>query len=164
MDRVDALAREELVVLVRDLLLVNAEQQTRIARLEEELARLRGGPPPKAEREAPSFAKRNRPAKEKKPRKPRAHGFARRREEPTRVVEHFPEHCSGCGRKLLGGWVHASRQVIEIPLLPIEVIEHRFWARHCGVCQRREFARPDLSELVVGQSRLGVGLMSLIGY
>jgi hypothetical protein len=54
--------------------------------------------------------------------------------------------------------------VIEIPLLPIEVIEHRFWARHCGVCQRREFARPDLSELVVGQSRLGVGLMSLIGY
>jgi transposase len=164
MDPVDALSREEWIGLVRDLLLVNAEPQTRIAPLEEELPRRRGGPPGKTSQQAPSFGKPNRPAKEKKPPKPRAHGFARGREEPTQVIEHFPERCSECGRKLWGGWVHASRQVMEIPLTPVEIIEHRFWARHCGVCQKREFARPDLSQQVVGQSRLGVRLMSLIGY
>lgn len=167
MDAIEGLSREELLQLVLDLLQVNAEQQARIVRLEEEIARLRGaGSAAATAREVPEFVKQNRKpsSQPKPPRKRRPHGFARRREPPTRVIEHFPEHCSGCGRKLSGGWLHTSRQVIEIPIAPVEVIEHRIMARHCGVCQRREVARVDLSEEVVGQSRLGVRLMSLIGY
>jgi transposase len=168
MDEVDALRREELLLLVRDLLQVNAEQQARILRLEEEVARLKGGGPPSdVPREAPAFVKPNRKPKhqqEKRPRKQRPHGFARKRETPTRVLEHYPENCSECGRKLAGGWLHASRQVLEIPIAPFDVVEHRFMARHCGVCDRREFARPDLSSQVRGQSRLGVRLMSFISY
>ena len=150
MTPVDALSREELVLLVKDLLLVNAEQQARIGRLEEEVARLGGGGPPSpSDREIPSFVKPNRSSKEqggsRSLRKPRPHGFARLKETPTRVEEHSPECCSGCGRKLSGGWLHRTRQVIEIPSAPVEIIEHRFYARHCGVCHRREVARADLS-------------------
>lgn len=167
MDGIEGLSHEELVQLVGDLLQVNAEQQARIVRLEEEIARLRGeGFPPATAREVPEFVKPNRKpsSPQKPPRKRRPHGFARRREAPTRVIEHFPPQCDGCGRKLSGGWLHTSRQVIEIPVAPVEVMEHRIMARHCGVCQRRQVARVDLSEEVVGQSRLGVRLMSLIGY
>jgi transposase len=169
MDPIESLSREELVLLLRDLLLVNGEQQARIVRLEEELARLRGGPPASSPpREPPAFVKPNRKRRDaqepKPPRKRRPHGFVRLREPPTRVVEHFPACCSECGRKLYGGWLHASRQVIEIPVVPVEIIEHRFMARHCGVCDRREFARPDLSGQVWGQNRLGIRTMSLIGY
>jgi hypothetical protein len=44
------------------------------------------------------------------------------------------------------------------------VIEHKIYGRHCGVCGRNEIASPDLSACVVGQSRLGIRLMSLIAY
>src|SRR2546421_5204501 len=131
---VDAFSREELALLVRDLLQVNAEQQARILRLEEEIARLRGGEPPSAPpgeaSDLPSFVKPNRKPKDapqyhpqsKPPRKPRPQAspasLARRRETPTRVLEHFPDSCpdscSVCGRKLKDGWLQANRQVIEI--------------------------------------------------
>lgn len=160
----DALSRDELLLLVQDLLKVNDEQQARIVELEAELARLRSGPPPSgAARAVPSFVKPNRPVKAKRPRKPRKHSFARRREEPTKVMDHYPEHCS-CGRRLTGGWVHDSRQIIEVPEAPVEVIEHRFMACRCGVCGRRTIARPDLSQVALGRSRMGVRLMSLIAY
>src|SRR5215472_4427923 len=127
MDDVNRLSHDELLVLLRDLLQVNAEQQERIRFLEAEIERLRGGKPPSdAPRDPPAFVKPNRAAKEgpKRPRKRRPRGFAREREKPTRIVEHAPACCSECGRKLSGGWVHASRQVIEIPQVAVEVIEH----------------------------------------
>jgi transposase len=181
MDDIDAFSRSELLLVLRDVLQVNAEQQERIKRLEDEIARLRdvrgGGPPSDTSsdvpRELPAFVKPNRTGKDKDtqgsdqakpPRKQRPHGFSRKRETPTRIVEHCPLSCTDCGRKLFGGWLHASRQVIEIPFVPVEIIEHRFMARHCGVCDRREIARPDLSKEAVGKSRLGVRLMSFIGY
>jgi transposase len=168
-DDLSGLSRPELLLLLQDLLQVNTEQQARIVRLEEEIARLRGGTPaPTAPRETPSFVKPNRKPKDasqpKRPRKQRPHGFARKREQPTRVVTHYPGCCSECGRKLSDGWLHSSRQVIDIPQAPIEVIEHRIMARHCGVCDRREVGRVDLSQQVLGKSRFGVRLMSLIGY
>ena len=161
----EPLTTEQLLALVDDLLVVNQQQQERIRLLEEEVARLRGGKPPASTpRIVPSFVKPNRPAPEKKERKPRAHGYARRREEPTHVVEHSPGSCSDCGRKLTGGWVQASRQIIDIPFVPVQITEHRFLAQKCGVCGRREFSRPDLSDQVLGQSRIGIRLMSLIAH
>ena len=160
---------DELVALLLDMQAVIQEQRELILHLEEEVARLRkGGDPDVARREPPAFVKPNRKkpddSQPRPPRKPRPHGFARRRAEPTRVVEHVPENCSECGRKLSGGWVHSSRQVLEIPVAPVEVVEHRFVAWQCGICGRREIARPDLSGAVLGQHRPGVGLMSLIAY
>lgn len=162
-----ALSRDELLVLVQDLLLINEEQQERIRHLEAEIARLRGGSPPAATpSEPPAFVKPNREAKEeaKKPRKRRLYGFGRLREEPTQIVEHAPEQCSRCGRRLSGGWLHESRQIIDIPERPVEVVEHRFLACRCGVCGQRTIARPDLSAEAVGKSRLGVRVMSLVAY
>lgn len=164
MSRPEAISREELLVVVEDLLRVNQEQQARIRELEAELARLRGGPPASGvARPVPSFVKPSRPAKEKRPRKPRQHSFARACESPTRIVTHFPKRCP-CGRRLTGGWVHGRRQIIDIPETPVEVIEHQFMACLCGVCGRRSIARADLSSWALGKSRLGVGVMSLIGY
>jgi len=149
--------------LADDSLVTIEQQRERIRLLEEEVARLRGGnPPASAPKGVPPFVKANRPERVKKARKPRDRGHARRREKPTHVVKHVPENCSDCGRKLRGGWVQASRQVIDIPSIPYQVIEHQFLARQCGICGRREFSRPDLSGEVLGQSRLGIRLMSYI--
>ena len=168
MNHLETLSKDELLVLLADLLKINAEQQERIAQLEAEAARRRSGSPPSppavgSARAVPAFVKSNRPAKEKRPRKPRKHSFARHREKPTHVIEHFPEQCR-CGRRLTGGWVHQSRQIIDIPVSPVEVVEHRLMACRCGVCGRRTVAHPDLSSLALGKSRFGVRVMSLIGY
>jgi transposase len=170
------LTRQALEACVRDLLqanadllLINGEQQERIVRLEEEVARLKGGKPPsKPPREVPDFVKANRPKKDpaqpKKARKRRPHGFARKAEEPTQTVVHAPESCSRCGRKLEGGTLHSKHQVIDIPFVPYQVVEHQYLRCKCGVCGHRETARADLSEEVLGQCRLGVRVMSWICY
>ena len=141
--------------------------QERVAALEEENRQLRaklsgGSGPSESKREPPPFVKPNRKERQKRARKKRERPAFRRREEPTRVVEHAVETCPECGRKLAGGWVARSRQVIEIPQTPMEIIEHRMLGRHCGVCDKDFVAQPDLSWVVVGQSRVGVRLMSLL--
>ena len=56
------------------------------------------------------------------------------------------------------------RQVIEIPVAPVRVIEHRIVAGYCGVCQKRYMPRLDLTGEVVGNHRVGIRLMSLVAY
>ena len=165
------LSKEELIALLKHALTMSqaleAEVGTlraEVVALKEENERLKGGPPPKAKPSVPSFVKPNAKPRLKTPRKKRPHGFARKRALPTEIVEHAPQSCSHCGRKLSGGWVHHTREVIELPEAPIRVIEHKIMGRHCGVCGTNEIAKPDLSDSVVGQSRLGVRLMSLIAY
>jgi transposase len=147
---------------VEELLAVIAALQARVTELEAEVARLRGGPGSGGSGNVPSFVKPNRPPRVKKERKRRAQSQGRRREPPTRTVEHAVEHCPDCGRRLEGGWLHRVRQVIEIPQTRYEVVEHRMLRRHCGVCGKDHAARPDLSEQVVGQHRVGIRLMSLV--
>jgi hypothetical protein len=60
--------------------------------------------------------------------------------------------------------LHRVREVLELPPAALAVIHHQIMARHCGVCHRREIAQVDLSLSVVGHSRLGVRLTSLIAY
>ena len=111
-----------------------------------------------------STPKRGRPApaEKRKPRKHRAHGFARRRMEPTRQVVHALDSCPECGTGLAGGWVHRRREVIELPLAPAEVVEHLFVARMCALCRQRCLPQDALQTLVVGRQRFGVNLVSLI--
>jgi len=151
-------AKEELIASLQQTIIIF---EARIAELERQLAG-KGGPPPWVK---PNAALRNKKAKEqeKKERKKRSESFVRRRETPTEVVYHAVSECPDCGRALHGGWEHARRQVIEVPQMRVRVIEHVVLARSCGVCRKTCLPERDFSEQVVGQSRLGVGLMSLIG-
>jgi len=169
-------SREELLAIIAQQQAMIAEQQTVSAELRETIGQMQamieellrriaglearlggkgsGGPPGNK----PANAK----PREKEPRKRRAQGFARRRMAPTRRVEHALDNCPDCGTKLLGGWVQRTREVIELPTVPVEVVEHVYIARQCPVCNKRQVPKVDLGEVVVGQQRLGVNLVSLI--
>lgn len=60
----------------------------------------------------------------------------RKSEKPDRVVEHGPEQCQECGYKLaqVEGAVIGSRQEIEIPEKPVEVVEHQRLQKRCPCC------------------------------
>ena len=91
-----------------------------------------------------------------RPRKKRARGYARRKREPTERVEHAVEWCPDCGTRLLGGSVKWRREVLEIPLAPVRVIEPAYVERGCPLCRKRWTPRAELAGLVAGQQRLGV--------
>jgi hypothetical protein len=160
----EALSREELIALFKEQWLLNQQLSERITALEAENERLRKDPPSGVARAVPSFVKANRAPQEKKVRKKRSNSYVRPLETPTEVVEHALDRCPDCGRQLSGGWTHRVRQVIEIPCVPYSVTEHRMKGHYCGVCEKRHVASPDLSGFVLGRHRVGVRLMSLIGY
>jgi transposase len=162
MPDIDALTRDELIGLCRQLWELKEALEARIAVLEEEIARLKQDPPSGIARAVPAFVRANKPPKPKQQRKKRSQSFVRHREEPTQVVEHAAQECPDCGRKVTGGWVHARRQVIDIPVVSYTVTEHRVLRHRCGVCGCVFMPSVDLSSEVVGRHRIGVGLMSLI--
>ncbi len=105
------------------LLAVIDELQRRIASLEARLNR-RGsagmpGNKPLSGQQTPD----QQSSEKKEPRKLRRHGFARKRMTPTRRVEHALEVCPDCGTHLNGGWVQRTREVIELPVAPVEVTD-----------------------------------------
>lgn len=154
----DGLSREELVAMI-------LEQREMIQRLVKELedlkAKLSGGG---TARPVPDWVKPNRKERRAAERKKRKKSFVRKREAPTRIVEHAHEKCPDCGRALTGGTVKRVRQVIDIPIAPVDVVEHRFIARRCGYCGKSHVPKVDLSDQVVGKHRIGMNLMSLVAY
>lgn len=102
-----------------------------------------------------------------KPRRKRTAGQnkARRRETPTRVVPLALAQCPDCGYALRGGSVARVRQIIEVPPPPpVEITEYQLIRRHCPVCQRWHTPKAQWAGQVVGQSRLGVRLLSVLAY
>jgi transposase len=98
-----------------------------------------------------------------KPRKRRDRGSARARSlRPTHRVRHAAHRCPDCGTPLRGGWVSRRREVIELPVAPVQVIEHQVIGRRCPACRRSVTPRLELGDAVVGRQRLGVGLRSVI--
>lgn len=118
----------------------------------------------------PAFVKANvkKPEDgEKKPRKKREaqYNHGRRREAPTRIIEHRLLSCPVCASRLGGVSVARRRQVIEIPPPPpVEVSEHVVYHGWCSECQKWREAPLDVSSEVLGQGRLGVKISSLIAY
>jgi len=157
----DELTREELIALVLKLHEAVQVQDERIAELEEEIARLRGGKSSGQLSIKGSVAKKG-----KGPRKKRKHSFSRKRLVADKVVCHGVEVCPDCGRRLVGGSVKWRHQVVEIPAVKAEVTDHLFVERRCGVCGKRW--TPDSSEVlcgvVVGKKSVGIGLMGLIAH
>lgn len=169
MSTLDELSRDQLIDLALKQHETIARQEQviqqltgRVEALENELEKLRsqtgGG-------SAPEWVKPNRKERreqERSERKKRKKSFVRRRETPTKKIEHAVENCPDCGRSLSGGWLHRVRQVIDIPQTPVEVVEHQVIARRCGVCGKVHIPKLDLSNDVLGKHRVGVRLMSLV--
>jgi transposase len=146
-------------------------QQARIAALAQQVAGLTArveelsGEPPAAPppRPLPPFVKPPRPATPAKgPRKKRQLNFARHRDTPTRLVEHVVDACPACGTALSGGEVVRRRQVLHVPRVPVEVIEHVVRRRVCPGCDRVCTPPLDLGEQVVGHHRVSLDTMALI--
>jgi transposase len=169
-------SKEELIALVLQLRALVKEQADtlrlytgRIEDLEKEIAALKNGGPGKKP-PPPDWVKSNirsettPPGQGKRPRKKREHNFTWNRREPTKIVEHSCEHCPDCGRALSGGWEYSRHQIMEIPPIAVEIIDHVVVARHCGVCGKDCVPRVDTSEETVGQSHYGHRLVRLIAY
>ena len=152
-----AASREELLQCISQLL-------ERIAVLEARIAELEGQQKPPAdalgEKKPPAWVKASRPPGSPKPRNKRAHGYARRREEPTHRVEHAFAECPDCHLALTGGRVCSRRQVITLPRIRVRVTEHVVLKRTCPQCQKQWAPKPDLGALTVGQQRVGISVQS----
>lgn len=182
--------RDELVALVVALRERNADLERRLAWQAEELATLRAtvadlsarvgellaaGDPAATDdpdgtagaadappRGVPGLKPGPPPARPAQPRRKRARGFGRRRMEPTAWQVHAVDACPRCRHPLRGGTVARTREVLEVPLGPATVTEHVYLARRCPRCGGRWQPGPGLAGVVVGQGRLGVGLVSLV--
>ena len=158
MENLAAATREELIAIIATQQAQIAALMVRVAELEEENRRLRGG---KGGGTALAV-KPSRPPKEKQERKHRDGAFVRRKEQPDEEVRHAVERCPECGRSLEGGWEHDRRQVIEV-VLQRRVVDHVIWARRCGVCRKRILPKPEPSEIgAQGKRRFGASVQSLV--
>lgn len=141
-----------------------AQALARIEVLEAELEQIKSAPPPFAKSATPKRDKADKP-----PRRKRApqHNSARKRETPTKIVQHTLDDCPcpDCGYPLRNPQLAHRRQVIELPPPPpVEITEHQVFKSWCARCGRWHYAPLDLSGQVVGQGRMGVRIASLIAY
>lgn len=132
-----------------------SDLQKRVRELEQQLGFDDRKPPPVA-------PKPPAPRSERRPRKKRPFNSCRRREPATKTLHHFPDSCPDCGRKLSGGSVSRTRQVIDIEPAPVQVTDHVIHERWCGVCAKRVRAKVDFSGLVCGKRRIGHNLAAWI--
>ena len=143
--------RDFLIAIIAQLQATVLEQQRVIAELEGRAKP--DGPPRMPGLKAKSGSQ---PPAQQQPRKQRRHGFARPRMTPTHRVEHVVESCPDCGTHLTGGWVQRTREVIELPVVPVQVTEHVFIARTCPVCRRRRVPTAQLDGVALGRQRLEI--------
>lgn len=59
-------------------------------------------------------------------------------ETPDQIVIHSPVQCGSCGRSLtkVAAQEYERRQIFELPILKLEVIEHRAEVKSCPRCQQ----------------------------
>lgn len=131
--------------------------------LQAELDKYRSAPP--------SFIKPNtskpKEKAQKQPRRKRAkdQNGARRRETPTQTIQHRIEECPDCRYPVGTPQLALRRQVIELPpAVPVEITEHQVFKNWCPRCSKWHYAPLDLSGQVIGQSRMGVRIASVIAY
>ena len=131
-------SRDVLIAIIVQQQAVIAELQVMIVRLERRVAELEGQAKPGGPPRMPGLKSSSgrQPPAQQQPRKQRRHGFARPRMTPTHRVEHVVENCPDCGTHRTGGWVQRTREVIELPVVPVQVTEHVCIARTCPACRR----------------------------
>ena len=90
-----------------------------------------------------------------RPRRRRDPAPGRRRDVPDRIVVHAPSVCPACAAPLDRGRLVRRRQVIDLPPVRAEVVDHRLLERTCRRCGTRcRRAMPDSGETVGGQRRV----------
>lgn len=160
---------DELTAELTRLRRLVARLEAENARLRDELVALRGdeepggadgeaggpqdAPPPR--NAPPRWVKPNVVVLERHtPRRARQPVPGRGRAVPDRQVIHAPEHCPGCGHGLSRGQVVQRRQVIVLPPVRAEVVEHMVLQRRCRQCgQVNRGTMPDLGDEVGSQRR-----------
>ena len=100
--------------------------------------------------------------KSKKEYKKRDHGFARKLDVPTKRIFHSFDTCPSCGGNLGKPTAAYRRQVIDIPVTSVEVIEHVVNKRWCFSCKKQMKPKVNLKDAVMGKQRIGIKLMSLV--
>ena len=141
------------MALIAQLQAVVQEQQNVIAQLQRRIEILEGEAKPGGPKGMPGIkpkSGRQQTPREQGPRKPRPHGFARRRTTPTHRVEHALESCPQCGTDLSLGATHSGgyrysggsrssyRTCLQAPYV------------------RNRVPKSDLGGAALGKQRLGV--------
>ncbi len=155
----------DLATADRDVLIaIIVRQQVIIERLEKRIAQLEGSAKARGSGRMPGLKPKadRKPAQPKGPRQRRPHGFARSRMTPTQRVEHVVAECPDCGVQLSGGWTQRTREIIDLPQVPVQITEHAYIARTCPRCQHCCVPPAQLDGVVMGRQRLGINVMSLI--
>ena len=75
---------------------------------------------------------------------------------------HALTHCPHCRTAPRGGTIQRTRDVIEVVPAPVVVTAHVSLERHCPRGGGRWLPGAEWDGVVVGQGRLGVGLLRLI--
>lgn len=151
-------SRDELLQVIAQLLAQQQLLQERVKQLEAELQSLRGGDDSNSS--PPAWVKPNRPSRKKKKRKPRSQGFARKLDPVTQRLEHALAQCPDCHVVLTGRRVIKTRQIIELPPVQAQVIEHQLIQGTCPQCQKRWVPEVDFAALAVGQQRFGISVQA----
>lgn len=160
MNELETASRAELIALIKAQQAMMAQLQATVAHLEERVRELETGSAPP--RGMPGHKREQAEARPKRPRRKRSENHARRRSAPTARVEHALDQCPRCGIRLAGGSIKRTREVLELTPAPVTITEHVYLERCCSGCGQRWTPRVALQGQVVGRSRLGIGLVSLI--
>lgn len=173
--------RDELIELIQQQRTINTDQARRLTVVQAEVAELRAvlatltaqlglrdgagdedDPSRGTPARMPGLKPVQAPERPARPRKRRAKGYGRKRLPVTTRVMHALAACPQCRAPLAGGTIKRTREVIDLPPPRVVVTEHVYLERRCPDCGKRCVPAPALGEVVVGQSRLGHGLVSLI--
>lgn len=159
-DDLSDLSKGELITLIHKLLREIDTLKETIIDLQEKIKQKDSGDD--SSKTIPSWVKVNVKGRKHGKRKLREHGFGRILDVPTEKVFHSFNCCPKCNGLLGTPSVAYTRQVIDIPVVAYEVVEHVVFKRYCFNCQKRFFPKVNLSQYVLGKSRIGINLMSAI--
>jgi transposase len=149
-----------IVELEQKLAQALAELETANKRIAE-LEKLKTPPPPWLK---PNKVKAEIAKKVRRKRDPQFNN-GRKLQTATRTQVQALDHCGECGYELRGQSVSRVRQVIELPPpRPVEITDHQILKRWCPKCEKWREPKLDLTNQVLGQGRMGLGIVSLVAY
>lgn len=142
-EQLDQLSREELLSLVKQLMLVVEQQQARIAELEAEITKLRQPPANSSNSSQPPSRDQKPNSLAKQPRKKHGPPFGHPKysrplvEHPDRVIAAPVQECAHCQANLHGLDPEAvlRRQITELPHAKPMVLETQQHQVRCPHCQ-----------------------------